>query len=525
MTGLHLNTGRWLAQPHESGYARIRRCLAANPGLSFAAISKALGQAMPDTWRISTAHRLEILEATETPRVLPKRLRQNAYRRQCPSCARQLYHADISALPWMQACPIHHEPLTSGCPDCGLPWPHFRDIGRRDCACCGRVTWERATEYVLPQIRQTDYDPIADILSLAHADESAPRIFPVTHGYAAACQSAWWRPALVTTTLHPNLAAHRAKRTLRQLNVEPMAVEVISAPLHRVGAEKAGLSFSVKQELQLEVMQHINAHIQRTTGNKHMLCVSDYERVDQRYLADGPCPCPYCMALSMWVCGTVSATDYRYIALPSNYPICREGGVESFLPTSTPLVEQDGEYWEPAEKLVRWFYRRGLLLRFAQMLQFVLDTLASLAKQNDRWGDQRDIDQQVFKASDVFIRSKVGDRRLLIAYDAEDPLARLQAQSVETTQQRCRDYRRYWRRTGGNKVRDHHRMLPIHGFLSSYEAKYGPPPQVDIPWSKEHEQLFGVFHFVAAACEACADKDTGKPYPMGRMIRELYGPD
>ncbi|MCU7871756.1 MAG: hypothetical protein KZQ91_03325 [Candidatus Thiodiazotropha sp. (ex Lucinoma borealis)] len=57
--------------------------------------------------------------------------------KQCPECARNIFHSHAFTTPWIKSCPIHNIPLVDQCIECGKPWPTSYTELRNKCPMCG----------------------------------------------------------------------------------------------------------------------------------------------------------------------------------------------------------------------------------------------------------------------------------------------------------------------------------------------------------------------------------------------------
>ncbi len=55
----------------------------------------------------------------------------------CPQCARIGYHSNYFNASWLNICPVHKRPLTTGCPTCKRLWAGASQIQARNCEDCG----------------------------------------------------------------------------------------------------------------------------------------------------------------------------------------------------------------------------------------------------------------------------------------------------------------------------------------------------------------------------------------------------
>jgi len=101
-----MNQALLFNRPGESDYNRFRRLIVANCGLN----------------------------KLDEKLALPKYLGLD---KQCPDCAKSLFHSDVNELFWLHVCPIHLADLTKTCPACGDQWPSVDRLTKAKCAMCG----------------------------------------------------------------------------------------------------------------------------------------------------------------------------------------------------------------------------------------------------------------------------------------------------------------------------------------------------------------------------------------------------
>lgn len=58
-------------------------------------------------------------------------------KKQCPKCAKEVFHSYLYSFSWVKTCPIHGVKLTSACPDCGNPWNFKTRYSSNPCTTCG----------------------------------------------------------------------------------------------------------------------------------------------------------------------------------------------------------------------------------------------------------------------------------------------------------------------------------------------------------------------------------------------------
>ena len=76
---------------------------------------------------------LNFVEGTDTVEGISMYLVLRGTHRNCPSCAKAIYHSSIYDCPWLTLCPIHLEPLSSICSTCGSSYK----AAQPDCPECG----------------------------------------------------------------------------------------------------------------------------------------------------------------------------------------------------------------------------------------------------------------------------------------------------------------------------------------------------------------------------------------------------
>lgn len=175
-----LNTGLLLRKPYESDYNAYRRFLIANQHLTASQLSAAILRACrtltqseeyrnrksqncgsspcsdfdaPNLGRTrvrfqntlpTLERRHELAHFLEQYHLHQHSMEDNVIcpvstptRTNCAECARLCFHSGLYELPWLTACPIHHIPLVTLCPECQLPWPKFGELYGRQCGTCG----------------------------------------------------------------------------------------------------------------------------------------------------------------------------------------------------------------------------------------------------------------------------------------------------------------------------------------------------------------------------------------------------
>lgn len=143
---MKLNTGQFLRRGYESDYGTHRRLLWANRmqwgNTTLRSIKSELQAKGADVSAIDTLQDLAaLIHSWEPDAELADQLLLDGYLadkaiRNCPQCARMIYHSRLFQLPWLKYCPLHQCRIVQHCPDCGMPWPKLHECRTRKCATC-----------------------------------------------------------------------------------------------------------------------------------------------------------------------------------------------------------------------------------------------------------------------------------------------------------------------------------------------------------------------------------------------------
>lgn len=136
-----MNQGLVFYHPNESVYNKYRRLVVANPILrsTFNKINKS---ALVN-FLIQETHNTSVKYPHTSPNALgvddlQEFMNQTLYcRRQCPDCAKIIFHSSLFDCDWIKLCPVHQKALVDCCPECKHPWPNSKEIAERTCPCCG----------------------------------------------------------------------------------------------------------------------------------------------------------------------------------------------------------------------------------------------------------------------------------------------------------------------------------------------------------------------------------------------------
>ncbi|MEX2576465.1 MAG: hypothetical protein WD382_07450 [Halofilum sp. (in: g-proteobacteria)] len=447
----HVNAGHAFAKPYESYYAMARRCLTANPGVSWGCIQAMLRRTQPAASSIDRLARIQ-LDSIATPTAAGLALR-GLHRRQCPACAGALYHTAVFLLPWLTHCPVHHCALTEHCPQCGCRWPDLAEMERRDCPRCGRLPLHRlvaATQDVGWAIVGEVYRFIAGTgterytLGFGRYPFSRPEAAP------------WWRrPALD----HPLFAAFWAPRS-RLSGTALDALHIAHPPLQQRrarltvapdAASLPGLAGAGQRPVWAPDLRQVHRVMRMIAiwlahqAPGHRVHIVNYRHLPLAHFARGPRPCPYCLALSLWFFHTVVRRYGPYFSSQfDDYPFCRP---LDFIEAVEPhVVRRDGVVLVPDIAFANWLYRRSLEIRFVSLLQAIFDWTGQL----ENYRDHRDPNafraplRETADGTDRLFEIAVTGDQLTLYYLHEHPLADFRPSRQEGVTARCRRYHRYY---------------------------------------------------------------------------------
>ncbi|MCW9012300.1 MAG: hypothetical protein OQL06_00840 [Gammaproteobacteria bacterium] len=453
MKMFHVNTGQIFAQPYESEYAIIRRCLVANPGIPFTAIGSSLR--MMDSKTELIADRLQNLQPS-LPRTQPFKGLKFTYRRQCPKCAALLYHTDLYIFEWLTHCPIHHIALTKVCPCCHLPWPDRGAIAKRDCPTCGRLSFKQLCNFVIPGIQSMDYTPIERIYSFIRHQKNTQNIRldcfnPRTPFYDYV--SPWWRFIKVDSLLFPGGQLPHCKgyigAELDALHIKYRPMQYKSSPLY--ACKKSHIDDIRRWQIDTnnltciyQAMKIIIHWIVRHTPGNHVLHISEYFYLDLQYAINKTNFCPYCTALSLWffdVLGPYLDPYFRERRLLHKFLL--ESGFGEFYRKDEPyLIVDDKNYYVMNKAFSTWFYQRGLIISYMDIQQYIFQLDSEIRRSLSKGTGSSNINYRINRElfTDQFCSFDIVNGRFKFYYANEQPLNDYIPIKIPNLGARCKAY-------------------------------------------------------------------------------------
>lgn len=459
MKPLQLNRGGSFAQPYESSYARLRRYLTANPGVALQSVQayarRDVGAVSGRMWRAQVpatgfVSEHDLVRFTLT---LP-------CERHCARCAAHLYHTDLFRMPWLEACPIHHEAFTERCPVCAQPWPTIAEMAHRDCPGCARMPWLALSATRTP----LDLRPIADLYRFI-AIETGYVILNGRRGQTASHYTdRWWHEVEVDAPEFPAFQARRyplfSRRYLESLHVRlDRAIRVRRCRIHAPAQPPEPKSRLLRADKRLpdqsqpvparcqdeyQVMRAILAWIERQSS-PHQPHIIDYRYAKPWQFTLGPEACPYCLALSLWYFHvTARHFDAYYGAHLNQYPFANAYGFDGFFEVSEPYLHAGhDEVYYADRSFTAWFYRRGLELLYLGIVRFAFE----MAEDYGKWRIDPDQFDVIVPRKDHYrphYEGACAARRighvLTFCYEHEHPLAHFCPPPMMYSAQRCRRF-------------------------------------------------------------------------------------
>ena len=426
MSLFRINTGVIFRQPYQGCYALVRQILAANSGMSLSRLEATLRQHVE-------GHNLveRIIRLQQSGLKLDFIEYNQKIIRQCPICARALYHAEIYNLPWLARCPIHNVALTSKCPVCERPWPTLAQLPKRSCTTCGlpKISLNTSRNFIYqpdwPYIRNHQIyrfvtEPITTATIYGLAFKSPIDNSPLVNWCCSATPCAKVFPALRLRHTHiidEETLARCCDSDLSCLCQRSKLSEINPTTFwyhhHRVA--KSSLVMSDEQvEIQkndFKIMNRIIVWIRQLTSSEHPIQIRDY-----RYLSSGDFEemsiiCPYSLALSIWFFYIASQRyGEKYWYNVDQYWFDKL----SYIIPTIYYVFAGHRFYKVSKKLSAWIYERSLEILYVNILTL---TLEMLSKNHPKFQSVVKIFQSHNTITQDFITSTaVNHNRLTICY-------------------------------------------------------------------------------------------------------------
>ena len=448
--------------------------------------------------------------------------KRRTYERQCPQCARQLYHSDLYVLPWLMRCPIHHCELVTHCPECQLPWPDEKEMASRTCNVCGLLPVSQLNK-IVSIIKSTDYQPILDVWHVVDRKEwdGALSIYDIDFDFPSPWGS-WWENVPIASIKYPSLHAAYTpgitcqrmvnlgiktfscrRRTTKLFHIKDTheKIERIARNnflFYRTDRFKRDAS---KRPLQIartefETMKYIIGWIFRHTPESHKIHIVSHRYADLDYYFLGPNPCPYCMALSLWFFHVAAHKYGAFVADRINdYPFwsgiergsrTRFGSNHGFYTGCIPTINIGSEYFNVDTDFSFWFYRRGLEISFLDIINFsfiLIDYLDRYRNSSEpRSYYHNEYRNTIYDCQ--YYSTIVIDERLHFYYENEHPIEEFSPMKESKLGSNCKDFREYHER------RSIDRNIHILGEISGGNLTYKDFVSLHLNFKKYLQKLW-----------------------------------
>lgn len=381
-----LNEGWAWSHPLESSYARARRRLIANPAVGLKAI-KLDPRNLPST-----------ASESDLEHLLPFALGCTAPR-QCPDCARHLFHPALYQLPSVYRCPVHDRAFSHICPSCGLSWLRSLKVVKPLCSHCGKPPWEQLGKV---QLRRAAYRKLLWLnrwVTTCLRKRGVGSV-PTLHDLRAIM--GWVGDSEGSRFQAPHPAhrfflafacaeeGRRHRKRLAALNVvtvdQPLHCRRTQltpwmAPENQLGAPRRvatlglqPLSSGSKGRIALALRRLIRW--QRTVlDSPHTLIWRDSRRLrPEQYPSEGQY-CPLCLAFGLWCQAiTLKYANPASAATPGCSELCRVTAYEAFplTPEGVYLQGDTEQIYRPSAAFERWLFLRSTDLLFVELVHLVL---------------------------------------------------------------------------------------------------------------------------------------------------------
>lgn len=136
-----------------------------------------------------------------------------------------------------------------------------------------------------------------------------------------------------------------------------------------------------------EVMQALVSWVTQHSIPPHHVHIGSYRHLTHDYFRDGPTPCVLCLALGVWFYHVMARHYAEYVAADINtYPFLTDNAFWRPLGGYEPEIIVGDRRYRPDDPFVEWFYQRGLLLAFVEIMDYACATrVISEARVGDAW--------------------------------------------------------------------------------------------------------------------------------------------
>lgn len=300
--------GRRYQQPYESVSAVWRRFLTVNRGVPAGRLQTLFKGVRSTAGEFD--HQLKAW--CQSPDIPVLAREYSGPERQCPRCARSLYHCSLFNLPWLQRCPLHDQPLVANCPECSRPWPHRWDTLSRLCPTCGCPSVLALSDGLKERLPPNAFEVLADldadvqlletrrVTLLAYQTDKPLRWWALTpNDWAFGALLQAQQPGRPSPTYGASLANVSGRRTHRY--------RLTQQRFREPHDWSRWLNCQLDRRLRLReraanlALKHIVDWNQRQKPANHRVQAGHYALLSLADFQRRPPPCPFGLALSLWL--------------------------------------------------------------------------------------------------------------------------------------------------------------------------------------------------------------------------------
>lgn len=383
-----LNEGLRFRHPLESYYNIYRRLVISNPAYGGLKTPTAIAKLQSHIKTISNASDVifhnYLLQFTQDNHSLKplnlvrQRNMSDLCVRQCPECARSVFHTNIFNYSWVISCPIHDTPLLKRCPNCNFRWRNRNEIHGEQCDLCGcRTAYDshelrkRFNDTIGTEL--VDYFRIAGIFSettartISMSNDCYRREFmKINNPNSAGVVQATNKQATKAISSHIRLPKHHSH--IFEL------VHILGSPVdsrHWNTGCPLGKCFS---KIRREVAVEISNIVERIIGQKHRLKVSHQGIESWR--------CPYCIAFKYWFDSSTHQENVTTRAKYSDGFFSLDQKLNVLTPVpATHIVDIENNSYSTGMPFQLFYYRKELQQSYLIIYRYVCHVLKILRSQ------------------------------------------------------------------------------------------------------------------------------------------------
>jgi hypothetical protein len=318
-------------------------------------------------------------------------------------------------------------------------------------------------------MKTQDYQPIADLYELIHSHNREP-VYLLTEDRLMDREQSWWRHILLPSPHFPSFQVARQRKLSNQwlssLNIHRYEIRYKTAEL--IPTERnvkdidqkeynpkpwvqeicQDITLTSKQQLlaDFQAIQYVAGWITRHSSCEHQIHIASYRYLTLHDFIVAPDPCPYCLAFSLWFFHMASkhygkGTSHVIHYYPFLFSVCESDSVYG---TCEPLIYDNGMYFNADPDFAIWFYQRGLIISFLDLLRVAFELLRQLEIYRNNSGKIYPVSPKLNREStDQFYAADTQGRRFYFYYENDHPLEEYVPKSINNVHAVCHRYQNY----------------------------------------------------------------------------------